>query len=287
MKTMSLTLGRIAPLSLLLCCLACGDSDSDAATGVGAGTSAATTASTTASSSTGTTGAGGAGGGAVGRCGPGPYGRVSAEVSSYAGGAIAGARLTVDICPDEEFVTDESGFVELDMTLGAPYNPKVEADGYLPIRTGEQVIVGDFAGGGSMLPEAFVGLLPSWSTTSPTMVAVVAFAADPPPTPDPADPCTSADGVTFSVTGHPEAVVTYYAGTNVPTPDPSLQATGPIGLAEISGIPATAPGELIELVVAKPGCDIDAVSYPHTGRYILEDGVVTLGGGVMPPIDPP
>jgi hypothetical protein len=227
---------------------------------------------------------------ADGKCGPGPYARITGVISSYSGGSppIAGARLTADLCPEETITTDDEGRLELQMTIGAAYNPRVEADGFLTTRTGRQIVLGDFDGGGPMAPRALSFLFPHFDEQRPLLVVAVASSQSPPPQPDPSDPCTTRDGYAFSVEGHPEALVTYYAGDTTPQPDPALTRTGPLGLAEISGLSATSAGSLVRLSGQKEGCSSGSFeSYPHTGEYRLEDGVVTLAGLFVPAVEPP
>lgn len=68
--------------------------------------------------------------------------------------------------------------------------------------------------------------------------------------------------------------------------DRSLTATSTAGIGEIYGIAASSTP--IELTVSKPGCDrASFTSYPHTGRYVLENGAVTLAGVFLPAVPSP
>lgn len=221
-------------------------------------------------------------------CGPEPRVHFTGLLTSYVNPmtVVAGAALTVDLCPGVSIVSDRAGMLDGFLSRGVAYNPRVEAPGYLTLRTGEQVLRGDFDASAPLLPSAFRALLPHFSTSAPTLLAAVSV-DDAPDAGTPAG-CASAAGAVFRVVGHPEAVVTYYAGDAVPRADPSLRATTALGLAEISGLAATAAGQYVELQVEKPGCDRIAFrSYPHTGRYRLEDGVVTLAGAFSPPLPEP
>lgn len=246
----------------------CGDSDGSAGGAAvgGAGGSPAT-------------GGGGAGGAAVvAECGAAPFVDVTTTLTDYATGApVAGAKITTDLCPELVLETDALGHAAGKIAANATFTTSVRADGYIPILTSEERVVADFDGGGQLYGENLLPLLPHWSTSAPTMLAILF--ADPSAGPT----CGSNVGWTFGVVGHPEAVVTYYGGDAVPAPDPALTATGPIGSAEISGLAATAPGEWIELTATKAGCDASFVSYPHTGRHRLEDGVLTVAGAFSPP----
>jgi len=224
---------------------------------------------------------------ADGLCGPGPYVELSAVVYPFndAAARVAGLTLTSDLCPEEQFVSDESGAVSLPTTLGAIENLRAEAPGYLPVRTGEHALDADLDAGMTwLIPEAFAWLLPSWSWGRPTMLVRVL------PGELAGEGCDGVDGVTVSVTGHPEAVVLYATGEEAGYPeiDPTLTATGPSGFAEVSGVEATAPGELVELVAEKEGCEeLSFASYPHTGGYVLENGVLTVAAAFMHPLAAP
>ena len=208
---------------------------------------------------------------------------------------IRGAVLTADICPAVSAVTDAEGNFTLDVARDTTFNGKVTATGFLPARAGEESLHADYPGANTfMFPTVLASLLPHWSTTSPTIVAI-ALRGDRPPLADGglpdggvADPCDSLDGITYSVVGHPEAVVTYYAGTTAPTPDASLTATGPLGAAEISGLTATAPGAFVMLNATKAGCStLSFVGYPFTGRFVLENGVLTYAVAYLTPFATP
>ncbi len=149
---------------------------------------------------------------------------------------IEGGSLSFDLCPSNSFVSDLDGKFAGKMTKGSLYNPRIEAKAYVTTRTGEQILRADFDASGPMIPVALRGLFPHWSDVAPTILAAVAFSADPAPVPDPKDPCTDKSGYVFAVKGHPEALVTYYAGDTTPTADAALKATGPLGIAEITGL---------------------------------------------------
>jgi hypothetical protein len=218
-------------------------------------------------------------------CGPGPYVEATGRVVSYATPTVGieGAALTSDDCPNLKLVSDADGRFAGKVTKGMKYRVRAEADGYLPLRTGEQVLAADFDGGAPLLPGSMASLLPHWSTDAPTLVVAVVV----PEIVDAGAPCGSRAGISISVKNHPEAVVTYFSGTLLPKADPALTATGPLGLAEVSALSPTTAASQIELEVVAPGCDISFTSYPHTGKFPLENGVLTFAGAYMPPIAAP
>lgn len=230
------------------------------------------------------------------RCGPEPHVRVVGGIFSFTTMApVAGGRLTVDLCPELVAVTDEAGGTEGRIARGVPFNFRVEARGYVTMRTGELLLRDDFEAQDPLFPSLLSALLPHWSEDRPTVLVLV-FAGEAAGEPDtgvgdagPPSACDTREGAIFGVEGHPEAVVTYYSGTSsAPMADPALTATTELGVAEISGLEATAPGARVTLTVSKPGCDsITFASYPHTGRYVLENGVLTAAAAFLRPIAPP
>ena len=248
-----------------------------------------------AAGTSGTAGAAGAGGsagtagGAGNTCGNAPLVNVTGTITSYTSATtkVVGGKLTVDVCPDLTITTDADGKLDAKLSKGVAYNPRIEAEGYITSRTGEQILQADYDASSGLLSDFLTGVIPSWSTNSPSVLAAAQFSASPAPQPDPNDPCTSLDGVVFAVTDHPEAVVTYFQPGSIPTADPSLTSTSTLGLAAINGLSENLTGALIEITATKAGCDVSFDSYPHTGRYRLENGVLTFAGAFMPPVTAP
>jgi hypothetical protein len=220
-------------------------------------------------------------------CGPGPYVHVHVGVASYVTHfPVVGAVATVEACPGQQFVTDDTGYWNVEMTAGLPFDPRVDARDFIPIRTGQSIATADIdLGAVALFPTDTAKWFPHLGASSPDLLVLTALPAG--TKPDPANPCTTKDGITFSVPGHPEAKVGYYGGTGLnPAVDPSLTATGTLGSAEIGGLSAT-DGPTLQLMASKPGCDVSVVSWPHTGKYKLENGVLSIAGAFMPPVPPP
>jgi hypothetical protein len=256
---------RIAPALLLLS--ACSSSNGAGHEPADAGASASHAA--TGSSDATATGAA--------ACGSGPVVKVGGTLTSYLDATvfIAGARLTGDVCPDLVATTDSRGYAELGVPKGVPFTGKFEHPDYIPMRTTVERFEGDFDASGYMFPTSLSSTLPHFGATVPTVLVVVVLAVDELPA-DAPDACRSKEGVSYGVVDHPEAVVTYFSGTAAPTPDPTLTATGALGIAEISGVAETAPGESLQLTVKHPGCPLTTLtSYPHLDRITLENGVLT------------
>ncbi len=238
------------------------------------------------SNSSGTTDAGAEGG--VPTCGTAPYANVNARVTSLTTGLpLEGVTVTADPGPCAAFqaTTDTNGVAAVRIQLNTPVNARVQQAGYLTERAGEAVYKGDFDGGAFMVPTVVAGALPHYSATTPDILTIIyggspdAGSAD-----SGAPPCTSVSGATFSVVGHPEAVITYYqppVDGGLPTPDTTLTGTTSIGAAEISGLTA---GQTVQLQVTTPNCSTAGyASYPLTGKFYLENNVLTLAPAFLVP----
>lgn len=286
--------GSMAIVAVVM--LGCGDDEAAGTGGAGSGgatsavTSTATSAASTADASstataTSTTAGSGGGAGAV-QCGDDPTVAVALTVRSYVSEALVeGAELTVDLCPGASVTTDAEGLLEAQVQRDVTIQPRLSADGHLTMRIGEQVLVEDLEGEVPIFPELATALLPDWGEDRPSLMALVSVDPD---DFDEGDPCATADGFTVSVVDHPEAEVLYFSGEGIPNPDPELESTGPTGLAAFSGLLATDGEASIELLAEKEGCDqVSFVSYPQSGRYALEDGVLTVAVAQVPPTPTP
>lgn len=247
---------------------------------LGLGCSSAQDSSGSSSSSSAGSGPGGAG---PTTCGAAPWVDVKGTLTSYFAPTmgIEGAAVTCDLCPGVQFTTDHSGVFAGRIAKGVAFNPRVEASGFISMRIGEEVLAGDLDSSAALYPVLVKALAPDLTDNSPAMLVLVVDRMPP----DPADVCAKKDGYVISVKGHPEAIIRYYGGTTTPTLDPSLTSTGPLGATEVGGLPG---GTFVELDATKPGCSEGSfVSYPHNGRYFLENGVLTLAGFAIPPAAAP
>jgi hypothetical protein len=261
--------------ALFLLAAGCGD-DSEASGGGGTGTTTATGASTaTGQSSTAT-------GGSSDACGPEPTVLLSGTFTAYLNKLpVIDAVVTSDSCPGQQYITDENGFVSARVARDVPFYPKIVAQSFASIRLSEEILVADYDASAELYEESLLAIVPTYNAETPTILVAVR-ARD-----EASDECADLSGYEIGVPDHPEAVVLYYGGSAVPQADPMLTATGEPGLATISGLAATAPGTFIELTVEKTGCEPSFVSYPQTGRFVLENGVVTAALAYVPPIPPP
>ncbi|NUO48395.1 MAG: hypothetical protein HOV80_06015 [Polyangiaceae bacterium] len=263
-----------ALLSLLGFVAACGDD--------GEGSGGGSTQATNGTGQTGTGNTGATTGGSTDACGPEPTVLLSGTFTSYLNQLpVIDGVVTSDSCPGQQYIPDENGFVSAKVARDVPFYPKIVAQSFAPIRLGEEILVADYDASAELYPESLLAIVPTWSTSTPTILAVIRAQSSA------SDECKDLSGYTFDIPAHPEAEIMYYSGSPIPQADPMATATGDAGLATFSGLAATAPGEFIELTVEKAGCEPSFISYPQTGRYVLENGVVTAAISYVPAIAPP
>jgi len=199
-------------------------------------------------------------------CGPGPYvefdltpyPQIIAELSKR----IVTDKLKVSFsaCPEVVAETDTEGYANYRLTIGKPNSIKFEGAGFLPTRWYE------------MTPESY--------TREPTLLVVTDEAKIPGHAADKGvilvdiggaskGTCSSSDGVTLSVDGVPDAVVTYYSASRPYAPIVDATATSGSGIASIAGI---APGTKVTVKGTKTGCDVALLAAP--GSVTVEAGVV-------------
>lgn len=202
-------------------------------------------------------------------CGPGPY--VEQELKFY-GQTIGAAsskqpdrqkiRFTMSACPEVKGETDDESYAIVHLTIGVPSSFRFDADGWLPTRWYE------------VAPQKWQDS-PYWGLVSPDVssnlpglaagVVLVDVAAA-----STAGACSTADGVTVTVDGHPEAVVTYHDAAMPFAPVSGATTTASSGLASITGVAA---GTKITVVGKKAGCDVALLAAP--GSVTVEAGVVS------------
>jgi hypothetical protein len=219
-------------------------------------------------------------------CGDPPYVHVVVHVYDYQSKTpVANALLTTSICPGSTFVSDSTGTFDGQISKGLAFDPRLSADSYVTVRLGEEKLDADFTIGVPMLPEALTLILPDWSTTKPTSIAFIGNSAaldgGVDASVDAADPCEAVDGISLTVTGHPEAKIVYFKSGAIPSPDSTLTATTSAGFAEIANLPTTAAP--YQVTGTKTGCSVTFATPPLTGNYSLENGVLTLATGVVGP----
>ena len=219
-------------------------------------------------------------------CGDPPYVHVVVHVYDYQSKTpVANAQLTTSICPGSVFVSDSTGTFDGQVAKDKAFDPKLSADSYVTMRLGEEKLGADFEISVPLIPEAITLILPDWSTSQPTSIAFIgpssALGDGGVDAADTSDPCQQVDGISLTVTGHPEAKIVYYKAGSIPTADSTLTATTSAGLVEIANLPTTASP--YQVTGTKTGCSVTFATPPLTGNYSLENGVLTVATGVVGP----
>lgn len=115
-------------------------------------------------------------------------------------------------------------------------------------------------------------LVPSYDPSTMSLISVGTYLSKTGTT----APCNANDGVTYSVTNHPEAVVLYGDLKNGHLATGT--ATGADGGAYIILTPASAL-EYVSVVGVKAGCTVRNAGYVYTGRTPIAPGVTSTGLG--------
>jgi hypothetical protein len=206
-------------------------------------------------------------------CGPPPWVSLGLVVAAQSidnpdGAPLPGAAFTSPLCPGIVQYSDDAGLIQGQVSQNVPFYGRLQAAGYLSELAPEEVFDASATGiAFTMLPSLFGALIPGYSAQSTAILVLAsADAAD-------AGACSTLDGISFAVSGHPEAQVSYYSNTSVPQPVSGATATTARGLAAITGLAA---GQFVTLTGTKAGCVVSLQSGTVTGRVPLETGFVSL-----------
>jgi hypothetical protein len=215
-------------------------------------------------------------------CGPGPpwvtlgIVVVALDLSNPDGSVLPGAEFTSPLCPGLVKVSDDAGVIEGQISSGVPFYGRLTATDYISELAPEEVFDADSTGNQiEMLPQILAGIVPGYQADA----AAIVIAAE--KTQDDAGACSSLDGITLSVVGHPEATVSYFSTASIPLPVPEAGATTTRGFAAITGLTGT--GQFVTLMGTKPGCAVVFARGPITGRVPLENGFVSLMPAYLTP----
>lgn len=207
-------------------------------------------------------------------CGQGPWVTlgivvVALDLSNPDGSVLPGAQFTSPLCPGLVKVSDDAGVIEGLISKDTPFYGRLTATNYISELAPEEVFDADSTGNRiEMLPQILGGLVPGYAADASAIVVAAEK------TQDDAGACSSLDGITLSVVGHPEAMVTYFSTASIPFPVPDASATTTRGFAAITGLTGT--GQFVTLAGTKPGCNVVFARGPVTGRVPLENGFVSL-----------
>jgi hypothetical protein len=188
---------------------------------------------------------------------------------------LPGATFTSPLCPGLVKTSDEAGVIEGLVSKDVPFYGRLQAPGYISELTPEEIFDVDSTGNEvEMLSSLLEGVLFPGLDGGSTVIVIGAQKLD-----DDAGACSSLDGITFSVQGHPEATVYYLSADPIPQLT-DAGVTSSRGLAAITGL---AGGQLVTLDAGKPGCHVLFVHGPLTGRVPLENGFASLMPAYLSP----
>ncbi|MEO8876874.1 MAG: hypothetical protein ABI461_14870 [Polyangiaceae bacterium] len=234
-----------------------------------------------ASTGGGNTDGGGPGSSLV-MCGPPPYitlGLVVEQASTTPNPPrIGGAVLTSALCPDASFTSDDDGGIVGLVTKGVPFYGQFNASGYAPTLSPEENFAGDTSDVAIALPPSLLSaIIPNYDKTK--TVIFLAVRKDTGTSHDGGADCTDVSGVSVAVTGHPEAVVTYYTNDAIPAAMPAATSTSTGGSVSVTGIDVSASP--VTVTATKPGCTVTLLNGSATGRLPLENGYVSIAAAYL------
>lgn len=145
--------------------------------------------------------------------------------------------------------TDYRGDFTLKTDVGFVLKPYITANGYIGEHAEWALASGNFQATAPLYEASFESNLPGWSSSQGYFFVAITHGAA-----VDAGPCSTNDGVTVSVKGHPE-IKAVYANTTTSI-DPTLTSTGTVGLAALGPVP---PG-MYEVDGTKMGCTVAPLS---------------------------
>ncbi len=182
---------------------------------------------------------------------------------------LQGVQFTSPLCSDiAPLVSDEGGNIRGQISRDTPFYARLRDDPtYIPMLAPEEVFDADISDVKiSMLPAIIENFLPGFDPSMATIAISVQHNGG-------MGACDQFDGVSFSVPGHQEAMVTYFTNDSIPKVIPNGTATSVRGLAIITGL---APDQLVTLAGTKSGCHVVFAKDTLTGRVPLENGYVSI-----------
>ena len=174
--------------------------------------------------------------------------------------------MTSSLCPGVAAVTGADGVVSAQVTKDTPFFARLQATNYATTLIAEMQYAADKTGINAPLPPSlFTALVPGFTTATPAVIVGVSQGGG-------TGACDAVDGITFTVTDHPEAIITYFTNDAIPQKAPGNITTA-AGRAAITGLAVGAP---VSVTGVKTGCTVDFARAPYTGRAPLEAGALTL-----------
>ncbi|MDB4996214.1 MAG: hypothetical protein JWM74_3646 [Myxococcaceae bacterium] len=187
---------------------------------------------------------------------------------------VPGAVFASPMCPEITLTTDADGKIAGLIQKGLPFYGRFEAPGWANTMIPEQLFEADTPGLVVTLPPSLLGALIPGFGPDTSAIFVNGFKEG-------KGACAALDGISFTVTSHPEAKVIYFSTDSIPTPVDGATATTAGGRAAINGL-TLAEGEIVVTVEGvKAGCAVSFKKDTSTGRLPLGKGAITIAGAYL------
>jgi hypothetical protein len=253
-----------------------GGTSAGGAGGTSAGGAGGTSAGGAGGSAAGGSGGGGVGGAGGAGCGQGPAVTATFQLFDVSGHVkMANTKMTSPVCPSIDATTDANGIASLSVSTGAPLFFSMSNADTLPGLTAELELTNNTSFQAAILPKADVALVQSlWTAGTGAMFLLVRAVG-------PNGPCSTADGVTITVPGAPNAKVVYTGGQG---PDPALLSTSPDGVALAFNLPTSG---FVQPTASKAGCKVELAyadaTVKYTGRVPVAADTLSFAWGFVTP----
>jgi hypothetical protein len=203
---------------------------------------------------------------------------IALDLSNPDGSVLPGATFTSPLCPGFEQVSDDAGVIEGQITANKAFFGRLQAKNYISELAPEEIYDADSIGTHiEMLPQLLAAIAPGYEADAATIAVAVEK------TVDDAGACSSLDGVTLSVVGHPEVTVSYLSAGSIPLPQLDASATTTRGFAVMTGLTGIDGTQFVTLAASKPGCNVVFARGPITGRVPVENGFASLMPAYLTP----
>ena len=202
------------------------------------------------------------------------YSATITKLNSLAANApLAGVQIGFSTCEGFELTTNGSGQASTQLTQGIATTPLYEAAGVISALGAEIPANADVTTALTLFDDDLAPNIPGFVLDGGGNAAIVeiVLAVDAAAT----SPCNATSGVTLTVTGHPEASVSYM-GANWPTDTTVASTTASTDGARafIGGITGATK---VAIAGAKSGCSVKLVTGAQTGELALLAGSITIG----------
>lgn len=201
------------------------------------------------------------------------YGATIARVSANGTlGPLPGAQIGFSTCAGFELTTDANGQATTQLTQGLAVTPLYESTTAISALGAEIPASTNVTTAVTLLDNDTTTLVPGFVIDGGEAAVIeVVLAVDAAAT----APCDTTTGVTLTVTGHPEATVSYMAAawptdTTVASTTASTDGTR----AFISGVVGATK---VQIAGTLSGCAVALVTASQTGNFPLLAGVITIG----------